>query len=94
MNKLALAASVIALVTAAPAVAEGRGGHSPRGPSHAAFGGGGPWGHVTQGLWRHAFFGPPGFFSPGRHLGWFFGRHWGWFRPHHPHWPHHPPHSP
>lgn len=94
MKKIAMAASLVALACAGPALADGRGGDSFSRGSPGSFGSGGPFGHVIRGLWGPALFGPPGFHSPGNHFGWFFGRHWGWYRPHHPHWPHHPPHSP
>jgi hypothetical protein len=102
MRKLALAAGVVALATAAPAMADGRGkGGSleSRGNSQASAASAGTMSHFMSRLWRPAFlrpafFTPPGFFSPGRHYGWFRGKHWGWYKPKHPHWPHDPPVSP
>lgn len=97
MRKLALVAGVVALATATPALADGRGKGSFASQGHSQMSG--AFGHSMRrmmiGFWKPAFFGPPpGFFSPGRHYGWWRGKHWGWFKPKHPHWPHHPPVSP
>ena len=97
MRKFALAAGLVALAAATPALAEGKGvRHSEASYSQSkaspqmreAFG------HIISNAWRRAFATPPGFSSPGRHSGWFRGKHWGWFKPKHPHWPHDPPVSP
>jgi hypothetical protein len=93
MRKLAIAAGLVALAVATPAVADGRGGSPSAGRSSAFAGAGGSFNRVFWGAWGREFATPH--FSPrGRHFGWFRGKHWGWFKPHHPHWPHQPPHSP
>jgi hypothetical protein len=102
MRKLALAAGLVALATATPAVADGKGSgaSASRGHSQASTVSADSMRHFMSRLWQPAFlrpaFGtPPGFFSPGRHYGWFRGKHWGWFKkPKNPHWPHDPPVSP
>ena len=87
MRKVAMAAAAAALVIGAPALAGGERGSGPAALSSYA-----PMGHVLRVLWRSSLQAPPpGFSSPGRHLGWSIGKHWGWFKnPKNPNWPHHP----
>jgi len=100
MKKLAIAAGLVALVLAAPALAGDRGGSSSQGRSNPTFGS--PALKQMSNALRLAMLTHSGFWSGdgdfdwshGRHFGWSNGRHWGWFKPHNPHWPHEPPASP
>lgn len=98
MRKLALTACLAALVAATPALADGRGQGGPSADSSRHSQVSNDFREslirVIRVAWRSEAFQPPGFSSPGRHKGWFFGKHWGWFKPHNPRWPHQPPVSP
>lgn len=99
MKILIVGAGVLLAATAAPALANGGGAHGGGGGSsfHGEQSGASQgMGHLKRlfGLLRQGYSDPPGFWSPGKHHGWFRGRHWGWFKPHNPHWPHEPPASP